>query len=311
MTVPAEPLRPGVHGIAERCAPSAERRADQLPGSASPVRRWLLVEQPGPWGRDALQESTVDSAVAAALAAKASAAGVRVVLIRRPGRAPAGGGRRWAYVDSRPGREGVWWRGYAEHPELLHVRLDEPPAGAGPAGAAYLVCAHGNHDACCAIRGRRVAAALAAIRPEDTWECSHVGGDRFAANVVVLPHGLYYGHVPADAAARLVRAHEQGRVVPELLRGRSSLPAPVQAAQHYARLELGEDRLDALAPVHLERLAGQRWRVTLTATPGPVTVTVVAGQMQAPVRLTCSSRQLETVRVFGLVAIEAPPMGAQ
>jgi len=144
------------------------------------------------------------------------------------------------------------------------------------------------------------------VRPAATWECSHVGGDRFAANVVVLPHGLYYGHVAPDAAADLVHAHEQGRVVTALLRGRSSFAAPVQAAQHYARRELGEDRLDALAPVRVERVADQCWRVTMASAGGPVAVTVQADRTVTAVQLTCSSRDLETARVFRLVACEVP-----
>jgi len=298
--------RAGVQAIQQRCAPSAERRGDQLFGTAAPVRRWLLVERPGPWGRDALLSSDLDGAVASTLAARAADAGVRVLLMRRPGRAAAGDARRWAYVDSRPGREGIWWGDYAEHRELLDVRLDRPPAAPPSTDPVYLVCTHGRHDACCAIRGRTVAAALAAVRPAATWECSHVGGDRFAANVVALPHGLYYGHVPPEAAAGLVLAHEQGRVVVDLLRGRSSLPAAVQAAQHYARRELGEDRIDALAPLRVQRLADQRWSVSLRCDDRPVTVTVEAGPMRTPVRLTCSSRELEAPRVFTLVAIEAP-----
>jgi hypothetical protein len=296
----------GVRGIPERCAPSAERRGDQMYGSAAPVRRWLLVERPGSWGRDALRASTLDPAVAAVLAARAAAADMRVLLVRRPGRSTATATLRWAYVDSRIGQERVWWGRYGEHRELLDVRLDQPPRRPPSTDPVYLVCTHGSHDACCAIRGRKVAATLAAFHPDATWECSHVGGDRFAANVVVLPHGLYYGHVPPEAAAGLALAHEHGRVVPDLLRGRSSLSAPVQAAQHYARQELGEDRLDTLAPHRVERLAEQLWRVSLRSATGPVTVTVAAGPMPAPVRLTCSSRELETVRVFTLVGLETP-----
>jgi (2Fe-2S) ferredoxin len=299
------PPRHGVPGIAERCAPSAERRGDQLAGSAAPVRSWLLVEQPGPWGRNALRQSNVDSTVAADLADRAGAiAGLRLLLIRRPGRPVADGIQRWAYVDSRPGREGMWWGEYTEPRQLLDLPLAEPPGGAPATDPAYLVCTHGSHDACCAIRGRTVAAALAAVRPAATWECSHVGGDRFAANVVVLPHGLYYGHVTPEKAPELALAHDRGRVVPALLRGRSSFAAPVQAAEHYARRELGEDRLDALAPRQVDRLAESRWRVTLDADGGPIAVTVQAGRMPAPVRLTCSSRDLETARVFRLIAME-------
>jgi hypothetical protein len=298
--------RPGLRGIPERCAPSAERRGDPKFGTASPVRRWLLVERPGPWGRDALRASDLDRTVATALAARAAAAGVRLLLVRRPGRITAPATPRWAYVDSRSGRERVWWGGYAEHRELLDLPLDQPPQRPSSTAPAYLVCTHSRHDACCAIRGRKVAAALAAFRPAATWECSHVGGDRFAANVVVLPHGLYYGHVAPDAAVGLALAHEHGRVVPDLLRGRSSFSAPVQAAQHYARQELAEDRLDALAPLQVERLAEQRWRVSLRSPAGPVTVTVAVGRMPTPVRLTCSSRELESVRVFTLAGFDAP-----
>ena len=65
-----------------------------------------------------------------------------------------------------------------------------------------LVCTHGVHDTCCAIRGRPVAAALAAEWPGQVWECSHVGGDRFAPNVVVLPDGFYYGNLDPESAVR-------------------------------------------------------------------------------------------------------------
>ena len=71
------------------------------------------------------------------------------------------------------------------------------------------VCTHGRHDTCCAERGRPVAAGLAEAYPEETWEASHIGGDRFAANLLVLPFGLYFGRLdPASArgVARLLAA---------------------------------------------------------------------------------------------------------
>ena len=69
-------------------------------------------------------------------------------------------------------------------------------------GPILLVCTHGVHDTCCALRGRPVAAALAARWPGQVWECSHVGGDRFAPNVVVLPDGFYYGNLDPETAVR-------------------------------------------------------------------------------------------------------------
>src|SRR3954447_10880610 len=45
------------------CSVQALLRGDSPVAPAPPARRWLLVEQPGPWGRDALLESRFDRRV--------------------------------------------------------------------------------------------------------------------------------------------------------------------------------------------------------------------------------------------------------
>ncbi len=281
---------------ADRCAPAAQRRGDDIAATAAPVVRWLLVEQPGRWGRDALVQSLIDPVVGRRLAAAAAERGVRIVLIRRPGRTASGPVRRWAYVDSRIGRESIRWGSYTDHAALLDGPLDGT-AGEPADRPVYLVCAHGRHDACCAIRGRPVAAALRALRPGQAWECSHIGGDRFAANVVVLPESLYYGRVDLDTARDIVSAYEAGEVFRPLLRGRAGLPAPVQAAQQHARAVLDERRIDSLAPVEVTRVASATWRVSLAHGEESVTVTVQA-EAGPPQLLTCSAVRAESVRTF-------------
>ena len=118
--------------------------------------------------------------------------------------------------------------------DLLDVPLDGS-AGAPSDRPVFAVCAHGRHDQCCAVRGRAVAARLASAYPEETWECSHLGGDRFAGTMVLLPHGLYYGWVDDGDAVTVADAYLAGRVEPRFLRGRSAYSHPVQAAQHFAR----------------------------------------------------------------------------
>lgn len=110
----------------------------------------------------------------------------------------------------------------------------------------FCVCTHGRHDPCCAERGRPVAVGLTASDPQRTWECTHIGGDRFAGNMLVLPQGLYYGRVDAESARRVASAHLAGNLDLDLLRGRSSLPMPVQAAEIELRRSLAESRLDAV-----------------------------------------------------------------
>ncbi|MFI5954942.1 sucrase ferredoxin [Cryptosporangium sp. NPDC051539] len=269
-----------------RCAVAARARGDQIFGTAAPGERWLLVEHPGPWPRRAFEASEVLTRIAQ----RATAAGVRAVLIRRPGRQVASASLSYAFVDARPGVEGVWWSSFSDYDELLSV----PLAASGSSGPPVaLVCAHGRHDTCCAIEGRPVAAALEAARPGTTWECSHVGGDRFAANVVLLPHGFYYGTLDPISAVAVADAYHAGRVVPEYLRGRSTFAPAVQAAQHYARMASGDYALDAFAPLGVSVLGEGVTRVRMEG----ALVTVRAGWSTAEVR-TCAAGGPVVARVF-------------
>src|SRR5215218_1196237 len=92
-----------------RCSVQALLRSDSGVATAPPARRWLLVEQPGPWGRDALLESRFDRRVASRLAARARELGVRIQLVRRAGGRLSDSGRRWAVADTTPGRETISW----------------------------------------------------------------------------------------------------------------------------------------------------------------------------------------------------------
>jgi len=289
-----------------RCSVQALARGDALVATASLAQRWVLIEQPGPWGRDALEQSRFDPAVAPLLARRSRRENVRLLLIRRPGDRLTDSGRRWAYVDSRPGREGLWWSVRAGDADLLDVPWDGS-VGEPASGPAYLVCTHGTHDACCALRGRPLARSLPAPGPADVWECSHLGGDRFAANVVVLPHGFYYGQVPGDGGD-LVAAHTGGQVALPWLRGRAGLAPPVQAAQQLARAELGLLGVDDLRPLGIRQLTApgaeiERWVVTLAGPDGEVTATVESSPSAEAAYLTCSALHPAHMRIWRLESL--------
>jgi hypothetical protein len=257
-----------------------------MAGTAAPAAGYFLLEQPGGWGRQALTSSRLAREVGEALSARAIGLGLRALLIRRPGRRPAPGRRRWALVSSRPGREQTWWGDLGADEELLTLPMDGS-VGVPSSDPFFVVCTHGRHDPCCAIDGRPVAAALARLRPGAVWESSHVGGDRFAANVVAMPHGIYYGRVGTDDAAELVTAHENGEVVPRLLRGVSTTVPAAQAAIAHARVVLDERRLDALTPAGTIHLGGGRWQVRLRRHPRNLIATVRAAAAPERGLLTC------------------------
>jgi hypothetical protein len=284
-------------GSALRCSFAAELRGDPLIGTASPATGLLLVEQPGPWGRLALVQSRLDPAVGSAISARAVAEDLRVLLIRRPGRDLATARRRWALADCTPGQESIRWGNYGADDDLLDLPLDGT-AGELSDEPCFLVCTHGRHDACCAIRGRPVAAALAAERPAQVWECSHVGGDRFAANLVALPHGLYYGWVDEANAADLAATHDRGEVTLELLRGRTAFAPVTQAAQHHARQLLGKRGINELTPRGLEAAGRGRWRVRLAHRPRDLVVTVRSASAGPSALLTCAASHRAHPPVF-------------
>ncbi len=265
----------------------ARLRGDPLLGTAFPADRVLLVEQPGPWGRAGLTASRFPAQVATTLERRALAAGIRVQIIRRPGRTSPHPVRRWALACCRDGTEELR-RGSWEHPEeLLELPLD---GSAGDVDEApwFLVCAHGKHDPCCALLGRDVAAALDAVRPGRVWETSHVGGDRFAANVLVLPDGILYGRVPTEDVAQLADAVDAGRVVVPLLRGRVGLPPVAQAAAAFTYAELG---LRSVRDVHVlssSRVVDGKASARVHTANGNATVQVRVDRVAAEL-LTCAA----------------------
>jgi hypothetical protein len=201
-------------------------------GTAFPAPRLLLVEQPGPWGEEGLLASRLDHRVGRALLARAARAGLRVQAIRCPGRF-RGGSRRWMVVDTRDGVQSVRGGEFSTDADLLAIDLESSGAPV-PDVPLFLVCAHGKHDPCCALRGRTVARALHDVAPGRVWETTHLGGDRFAANVLVLPGGLLYGRVLPFAAAEFVAAADRDEVIGALLRGRVGVPPAGQAALAFA-----------------------------------------------------------------------------
>jgi Sucrase/ferredoxin-like len=283
-----------------RCADVAEAAGDPLEGSAPPAEQWFLVEHPGPWARYVLADPRFDRRAAGALDRWAHEHTGRVLLVRRPGRAGHDPERRrWFRVDSRAGHESVRTGLFAHERELVGVVAD-PTAGAPYEGPLYVVCTHGRHDTCCAVRGRPLAAALAADQPNRTWEASHIGGCRFAATMVLLPHGVVLGDVPSADAPDVAARYAAGVLPTQWVRGRASLPPAVQAAQQHARIAGGAYGVDALRPVDVGHGAGT-WRVTFA---DPDATVVLRERRVATGRpLTCAATVPGWIRVFDLIEV--------
>ncbi|WP_030277008.1 sucrase ferredoxin [Streptomyces sp. NRRL B-24484] len=266
------------------CATLSLELSEPLAATAATASTWLLLEQAGPWGAKALVESHLETAVGAALEAAAAGSGVRVALVRSPGRhADAGADARHRVVVAHtvPGRSWVRRWSVADPAELLG--LDFAALGAGvhgglgtehDGGPLALVCTNGRRDRCCALLGRPLAAELAASGPGEVWEVTHLGGHRFSPTMLVLPFGYAYGRLSGAAAKEVLASTASGHTVPEFSRGRSCWERPGQAAEHAVRLAVGETAAEALTvrqtavaggwSVEVRHVDGRGWRVPVS-----------------------------------------------
>ncbi|MCC2671260.1 MAG: hypothetical protein K0Q72_3731, partial [Armatimonadetes bacterium] len=235
----------------ELCAAGARRRGDPQFATASRVDLWLVLEVPGPWADEVGDSLDPASPIGEALLPVVRAVPrTRVLFIKG---APRSRGDTFAFyvavTDEAAPR--LYRFELKSHAALAEIDLFGVLAGETRYDVhrdprpLYLICTHGTHDRCCAKFGFPIYRYLEQQEPECVWQSSHVGGDRFAANLVCLPHGLYYGQVETADADAIRAGAAAGSLHLPSLRGRACYPMPVQAAEHFLRQARGETALAA------------------------------------------------------------------
>lgn len=276
---------------ATSCSGASLAAGEELAATATQGTEWLLVEFRGTWGRDAIRDSGFGSAVSEALVGFPG----KVILVRRPDRrrgvtvmratvSESGGTATRQKFDDLAA---VPWVDL-ERADLERADLERGELVGGP---IVLVCGHGRRDTCCALLGGPLFAALSpSIAPERLWQASHLGGHRFAPNVLVLPDGVQLGRIPIGRAREVADLLARGRIPLDLYRGRTLYPPAVQAAEHAARLATG---CDTLTDVRL--VSHERDLVTL-ATPGGDLVVRVEERPGPVLPVSCGADPEQTVR---------------
>ncbi|RVT84341.1 sucrase ferredoxin [Rhodobacteraceae bacterium CCMM004] len=217
------------------CTEHSAAAGEPLAGWGAHDAATVLIRWPKAKWRHSLRiAGGMDGGVRAAIA-RVVAAGRRVNLIDRK---PYDGDGIAVFLMPEAVRIDI---AAAELPAVLDAvggepsRLDRfrPVPVAAP---LVLCCTHGKHDRCCAKWGfalYKAVAAEAEARGQDfdVWECTHLGGCRLAAGLLVLPALRKYGRlVPADAAS-LLAAEARGHPYVPRYRGASTLNPAAQAAE--------------------------------------------------------------------------------
>jgi hypothetical protein len=288
------------------CAEVSVAHGERLGATASRVEHWILVEYSGYWPYDPLDATIFAGGLRAHLTAQLERLPrSRLLLVKQPGRARREH-IRLVYGVSRE-RE-ARFRGLTleRHPDLLGLDLaaallgEAPLVGEPLEHPLLLVCTHGKRDRCCARYGQLLCAALHQRAPDGwVWQASHVGGDRFAGNLVCLPEGLYFGRLGRKDAGRVLARYLEGAVELDRYRGRSCYSFPVQAAERAVRERAGLTGLHDVRVLAARRLAAEEWRVRVRAElAGEVHEVDVGVELGPEELLTCRSDSPKRPRLF-------------
>jgi hypothetical protein len=268
----------------------------------------VLIEYRSGWPIGGFANTPLDPEVKTTLQHAAQAAGARILLVRRHGRRVTDKPASWAVLRYAGGRPRQEWGTWSEPADLLQIVTALQNPGQPGHRPVLLVCTHGRRDVCCAVRGRPVAAALSAAWPELTWECSHIGGDRFAASVLVVPDGVYYGALDPSTAVNVISDHLAGQIDPDHLRGYTDLTPPEQVAvaEMLRRFgPAGRDDLHVLSADH----DGPEWTVTVAGQPPlPESATIeLHARRRPPAQLTCRAAEPSQAIEYEVVNVMYEP----
>ena len=243
---------------------------EALAGTAPQANTWVFVEQPGPWGREALKDSQLAPELAESLRALDAQPGIKVLLTRHPSRTSRTAATdRYVWVSRSDGhvRE-LFQAQYVDQRELTATSLSG--LSNGNIGSEFkqihdrfaFVCTHSGRDACCAVLGRELIDRSIPNSPDAlshlVWECSHIGGHRFAPTALLAPINTVVGRCEASTIHDWVAA---GTIRAGCIRGASWLDPQAQAAQAYI---LSENPELQTPDIHIEltEVGSSSYRVT-------------------------------------------------
>lgn len=288
------------------CSELSRASGETTAGTASVGAVWFLLEYPHGWGTHALRDSALSPELKHFFnEATAKIKHSRLLFIKTDR------GRRdermnFFVVRCREREPFVVRHRLKSYDDVMALDLSRVATGEDLQGGAvtgeplFLVCTHGRRDKCCAKFGIPAYNSLRDFAGYHVWQSSHVGGDRFAANIICFPHGLFYAHASADAGRRIAEEYLAGRVAREGFRGRACYTHFVQAAESFVREEAGVEGVEDLRFVSSKRVGGSEWSVRF-AEAGASRLheaRVLSRMSEFKNFITCHSEEPSSVRQF-------------
>jgi hypothetical protein len=280
-----------------RCSLRSLELDEPLFATATETQVYFLLEYDQVWNTKAFDESDLPEAIKTQVKQELKRIpGARLLMIK---------GQSGRYVSNpyffaaRLSDRGATLYAFqlGSYTDLLDLDLPALAAGSERYAAQrsqeplYLVCTNGRRDLCCAEHGPAVFHSISQSLDKTLWQTSHVGGHRFAANLVYLPSGLFFGRLDSLSAKEVVAALQRGELDLDHYRGRACYAPPVQAAEYYLRRQTGLLDVDAFCLVQVEQTSDQEWRLVFAATQTPAHYVLEVRRQVSDVSFFQSCRQ--------------------
>ncbi len=218
-------------------------KGEHLYGTAPRTKNWFLLEYRGVWRKDAFAESSLPQEVKDHLRGMISSfEESRIQFIGKP--RPSKNDIVFYYAHSSEFSPKLYRFELANPRDLLSIDLTELLRTGEIEKYSCderlaLVCTHGDRDRCCAEHGSAVLREIADQQDFRVWRSSHVGAHRFAANMVMLPEGIYYGRVSGSTARQVMESHLKEEIFLDCYRGRSCFSQTSQVSDYFLREQTG------------------------------------------------------------------------
>ena len=294
------------------CSTRSSEVEEPLHASASQAKIWFLLEYNGPWGAKAFEESDLPPEPKEYLASLLdNVPDTRLQFIKsRPGLLARGISFFVALAcETKPRLYTFQLEKYAD---LLNLDLEALVSGEPHYEEQrrhqplFVVCTNGRRDPCCARYGPPVYLKGLEEAGDEVWQTTHVGGHRFAANLVCFPHALYYGRMRPGEVENVLRSYRQGEIDLSHYRGRACYPEVVQAADYLLRQETGRMGIDDFRLADTFQEGDGRWQVSFRSGEGAQTYRV---QVQVEVtdiliQPSCNKPKTEPMIRYHLLSLE-------
>lgn len=208
------------------CRDVCLERGEPMPGAGVAARRYVLLHWPRRHWRVPRTNAFGMSAQLTAAIIAANQAGIHVALVE--------GDEIALSCDNLILRSAT--------PEILSEQLLMLAAGGKLAGEpderiTILCCTDGKQDPCCARYGFATWKALRDYADPTNFrvlQSTHLGGCRFAASLLVLPHRARYGRLEPQDVPEFLSCLDKGIPYLPAFRGNPELDALEQVAEHAA-----------------------------------------------------------------------------